>query len=151
MTTEKPRRILIRTGAPTIKPFPKKPTKQQKQALKLIFRQRRRYDMMRSMEINRLLGRPVHEKTKSRRRPDLANTRNFYASREWLGLRYDALLKYGRDCMCCGVLARPPHIDHIKPRSKFPELQLELSNLQVLCKECNLGKSNRDSTDWREK
>src|SRR5262249_39926358 len=39
--------------------------------------------------------------------------------------------------------------DHIKPRSKFPELELELGNLQVLCADCNLGKRAWDQTDWR--
>jgi 5-methylcytosine-specific restriction endonuclease McrA len=28
---------------------------------------------------------------------------------------------------------------------------LRLDNLQVLCEPCNLGKSNRDETDWRSK
>jgi 5-methylcytosine-specific restriction endonuclease McrA len=41
------------------------------------------------------------------------------------------------------------HVDHILPRSKFPELELDIDNLQVLCEECNLAKSNIDTTDWR--
>jgi 5-methylcytosine-specific restriction endonuclease McrA len=41
------------------------------------------------------------------------------------------------------------HIDHILPRSKYPELSLVFDNLQVLCESCNLGKSNKDETDWR--
>ena len=76
---------------------------------------------------------------------------NFYMCREWRELRYRALLLHGRKCMCCG--AAPPyvtlHVDHIKPRSKHPELQLDISNLQVLCEDCNLGKSNKDKTDFR--
>ncbi|WFG35155.1 hypothetical protein GKN94_05420 [Candidatus Lucifugimonas marina] len=32
------------------------------------------------------------------------------------------------------------HVDHILPRSKFPELDLELTNLQLLCRRCNLTK-----------
>jgi hypothetical protein len=54
--------------------------------------------------------------------------------------------------VCCGARpteANPLHVDHIKPRSKFPHLALSLSNLQVLCRQCNLGKSNTDDTDWR--
>ena len=146
------RRYLIRGGKPSIAPQ-KKPTKEQiktkRHALKLIFRQRRRMDMMRQMEIDRLLGRPPRRSGKMRTRPDLAKARNFFASREWLGARYEALLKHGRDCMCCGVLAQPAHVDHIKPRSKYPELALDVNNLQILCRECNLGKSNTDETDWR--
>lgn len=41
------------------------------------------------------------------------------------------------------------HVDHIKPKSLHPELKYELSNLQVLCEDCNIGKSNLDDTDWR--
>lgn len=41
------------------------------------------------------------------------------------------------------------HVDHIKPRSKYPELELEFTNLQILCADCNLGKRNHDSIDWR--
>jgi len=41
------------------------------------------------------------------------------------------------------------HVDHIKPRSKYPELSLTFSNLQILCEDCNFGKSNIDQTDWR--
>ena len=77
---------------------------------------------------------------------------DFYNSREWLAVRYEALKASAGHCGCCGARASeqsPLHVDHIKPRSKYPELSLTLSNLQVLCKGCNLGKSNTDETDWR--
>jgi X-X-X-Leu-X-X-Gly heptad repeat protein len=41
------------------------------------------------------------------------------------------------------------HVDHIKPRSLYPARALDPENLQVLCRDCNLGKSNKDATDWR--
>ncbi|MGE4613767.1 MAG: HNH endonuclease signature motif containing protein, partial [Planctomycetota bacterium] len=41
----------------------------------------------------------------------------------------------------------PIHVDHIVPLSKGGETTLD--NLQVLCIDCNLGKGNRDDTDWR--
>lgn len=41
------------------------------------------------------------------------------------------------------------HVDHIKPRSKYPHLAYDVNNLQVLCQDCNFGKSNHDETDWR--
>ncbi|RYZ77711.1 MAG: hypothetical protein EOP05_00795 [Proteobacteria bacterium] len=41
------------------------------------------------------------------------------------------------------------HVDHIKPRSKYPHLELEFSNLQVLCRQCNFGKSNKYEDDFR--
>lgn len=76
----------------------------------------------------------------------------FYVSEEWLKLRYEALVKWGARCQCCGATAADGakiHVDHIKPRSRFRHLQLELSNLQVLCARCNYGKRAWDQTDWR--
>jgi 5-methylcytosine-specific restriction endonuclease McrA len=76
----------------------------------------------------------------------------FYASDEWRRVRYDALKLHGGRCQCCGAAPTrdaPLHVDHIKPRSRFPELELALDNLQVLCAACNLGKGARDQTDWR--
>jgi 5-methylcytosine-specific restriction endonuclease McrA len=81
-------------------------------------------------------------------------TNSFYDSDAWKALRYKALAHNGAACQCCGRTYKEHkvviHVDHIKPRSKFPELELELSNLQILCADCNLGKSNKGSIDWRE-
>lgn len=67
----------------------------------------------------------------------------------WRQLRYQALVLYGRKCMCCGCTTGPFHVDHIKPRSRFPDLALDITNLQVLCEDCNMGKGAWDQTDWR--
>lgn len=72
----------------------------------------------------------------------------FYSSAKWLRLRYKALQVYGPVCHCCESKKRI-HVDHIKPRSKYPELELDFNNLQILCSDCNKGKSNLDETDWR--
>lgn len=76
---------------------------------------------------------------------------NFYNSKEWKALRYKAFIWHGRQCLCCG--AKPPevvlHVDHIIPRSIRPDLELNITNLQILCETCNLGKSNKDDTDFR--
>ena len=77
---------------------------------------------------------------------------DFLQSRAWFELRYKALLKYGAKCQCCGRSRKDNiiiHVDHIKPRSRYPALALDINNLQILCNECNLGKSYTDSTDWR--
>jgi len=76
---------------------------------------------------------------------------NFYDSKEWRRVRYQALKLHGRQCLCCGQKAPNVelHVDHIKPRSKYPELELDIDNLQILCKDCNLGKSNTDCIDYR--
>lgn len=75
---------------------------------------------------------------------------DFYLSKEWRELRYKAIIIYKRMCFCCGATNKQIHVDHIKPRSKYPELELDLNNLQLLCVDCNLGKSNKDETDWRK-
>ena len=78
---------------------------------------------------------------------------DFYQSREWLELRYQALIYHGRRCMCCGAEPKDGaklHVDHIKPRSTHPKLELTFSNLQVLCSDCNLGKSNKYTHDFRK-
>jgi hypothetical protein len=76
----------------------------------------------------------------------------FFKSEEWRQLRYKALKKHGGKCQLCGKTRKDGiklHVDHIKPRSKFPALSLDIDNLQILCEDCNLGKSNKDDTDWR--
>jgi hypothetical protein len=77
--------------------------------------------------------------------------KSFYTNPRWLKLRYEIFLKYGRKCMICGTSSGIIQVDHIKPRSKYPQLALDSKNLQVLCKPCNLGKGAWDETDWRPK
>jgi 5-methylcytosine-specific restriction endonuclease McrA len=77
--------------------------------------------------------------------------KNFYTSKKWLLLRYQAIKACGRRCLLCHSEGVELHVDHIKPRSKYPHLAYELSNLQVLCRWCNKGKSNVDETDWRNR
>ncbi len=84
--------------------------------------------------------------------PSKAKSSSFYKSQSWKKVRYEVLRKSNGCCSLCGksyfqdgvVL----HVDHIKPRSQFPELALDISNLQVLCEDCNFGKSNLDDTNW---
>lgn len=78
---------------------------------------------------------------------------SFYYSESWRALRYAALKRYGRTCVCCGAMPGNGvilHVDHIKPRSKYPDLELDITNLQILCEACNLGKSNTDEIDYRK-
>lgn len=87
----------------------------------------------------------------ARPRASYAASDAFLASYEWRQLRMVVLKKRGAVCECCGN--KPPdvviHVDHIKPRRKYPELALTESNLQVLCEVCNHGKGSWDETDWR--
>lgn len=70
--------------------------------------------------------------------------------KQWQDLRRQVFNAYGKRCMCCGD-AGELHVDHIKPKSKYPKLAYEFSNLQVLCKECNKRKSNVNCNDYRQK
>jgi 5-methylcytosine-specific restriction endonuclease McrA len=84
--------------------------------------------------------------------PDYVRNDGFYESREWRQVRYAALKACGAKCLCCGASAADGarlHVDHIKPRYTHTHLSLELSNLQVLCEDCNVGKGAWDDTDWR--
>lgn len=76
----------------------------------------------------------------------------FLSTYQWRSLRMVALKKYGAVCMCCGDSPKNGavmNVDHIKPRKLFPELALDINNLQILCSPCNHGKGNWDFTDWR--
>ncbi len=67
----------------------------------------------------------------------------FYSSAEWLALRKRVIHEEGSACRSCGRRIRDDieiTVDHIKPRSKYPELSLVRSNLQVLCRRCNSSK-----------
>lgn len=86
-------------------------------------------------------------------RTPFLNRKEFYKTDEWRYLRYLTLMESGGKCQCCGQRpssGNPLQVDHIKPRSRWPWLQLDPNNLQVLCRDCNLGKSNIDDTDWRQ-
>lgn len=79
---------------------------------------------------------------------------DFLYTYEWRRLRMTAIKKYGAKCQCCGATPATGavmNVDHIKPRKVYPELALDINNLQVLCHECNHGKGNWDMTDWRKK
>ena len=82
------------------------------------------------------------------------NKNKFYSTPEWKRVRYQALVKYGNRCMCCGISREDGaviQVDHVKPRHKYPELALDINNLQILCASCNRGKYGDDSEqdDWR--
>lgn len=95
----------------------------------------------------------VPKKDKGQWKKSAASSKDFYASAEWRMVRFEALKKANGCCSLCGRSNRLHsvvlHVDHIKPRSKYPHLSLDIANLQILCEDCNLGKGARDETDWR--
>jgi 5-methylcytosine-specific restriction endonuclease McrA len=82
-----------------------------------------------------------------------SKAKEFYSSSAWRNLRYKVLCHYEATCMCCGASKESGdqiHVDHVLPRSLYPEQALNFDNMQVLCGICNLAKSNTDFTDWRQ-
>ena len=79
--------------------------------------------------------------------PELNNYRIIRA-----GLWWSVLARDSWTCCSCGRSAKlhavTLHVDHIMPRSRGGTD--DAINLQTLCMKCNLGKSNRDTTDLRK-
>lgn len=106
------------------------------------------------------LPKKARLKSKKRKKSRISTVKEFsdnefYKSNEWRGLRVKVLEKYKCKCMMCGRSPKDHnivvHVDHIKPRSLYPELSLDFDNLQLLCEDCNIGKSNKYETDYRPK
>lgn len=86
-----------------------------------------------------------------RKRPTRAS--KFFKSDRWRALRYKILARDNFTCLACGASRKTGavlHVDHIHPRSRFPHLEWDEDNLQTLCEDCNLGKSNVWTHDFRE-
>jgi hypothetical protein len=103
--------------------------------------------------MKRIYGNVKKNLEEKQRKDYSKKTKEFYSSDEWRRLRYIVLREQGGRCQCCGRSAKDGvilHVDHIIPLSKDWSKRLEKDNLQVLCEDCNLGKSNTDSIDWRK-
>jgi len=107
-----------------------------------------------AIQIQKQQKKRVPKKALIKKLPNTPNvaSKDFLESFAWRRLRMEALKKYSPRCMCCGATPKDGavmNVDHIKPRKLFPALALDISNLQILCHECNHGKGNWDQTDWR--
>jgi hypothetical protein len=67
---------------------------------------------------------------------------DFYRSTNWITIRNRVLNTHPNFCVKCKT-NEDLTVDHIQPRSKYPELALEISNTQILCRSCNSSKGNR--------
>ena len=82
------------------------------------------------------------------RKERLNEIRQFYSSPEWNLIRKQVIKEKGRVCSECGKPIANSYdvtVDHLRPRSKYPELALDKQNLCVLCRSCNSSKGGRDS------
>jgi plasmid replication initiation protein len=82
------------------------------------------------------------------------NAVKFYASAAWRRLRVKVIEEEQGKCQMCGRSYKEDgvviHVDHIVPLSVDWSRRLDETNLQLLCEDCNLGKSNHYLTDWRK-
>ena len=71
--------------------------------------------------------------------PNTVSAKKFNKSQAWRKLRKKAFELYGMKCVKCGANHPEARIeaDHIKPRWLYPELELDINNLQILCSKCN--------------
>lgn len=94
------------------------------------------------------------KKKKKQKKPETKTRKEkneFYNSWEWKEKRYKVLTMFGAKCMLCGATSKDSKIcvDHIIPLSRDWSKRLDINNLQVLCEDCNMGKSNKDTSDFR--
>ncbi len=62
----------------------------------------------------------------------------------WGNARADLIALLGQYCSYCGIPMRSVlHIEHVLPKSMFPEKMFEWSNFLLACPSCNSTKSNR--------
>jgi len=105
-------------------------------------------------EINSLLKQIEELKAKNipEKKKIISKTTHWlYDSDRWKALRYDVFKRFGFKCLACNATNVELHIDHIVPVSKDRSKAFEIENLQVLCRDCNLSKSNKHSDDLRFK
>ncbi len=64
----------------------------------------------------------------------------FYKSKSWRQLRLVTISILGPTCLCCKkelLLDEDLQVDHVIPRINALHLELDITNLQILCAKCN--------------
>jgi hypothetical protein len=96
-----------------------------------------------------VIFKPIYDPVYTREK-----AKEFYTSPEWRTLRVLIIEEQKGECQMCGRSHKRHgvtiHVDHIVPISIDWSRRLDKANLQLLCEDCNLGKSNRFTTDWRQ-
>lgn len=96
---------------------------------------------------NKIIENAIHNKVALKKISTQRKYHPIYDSLEWKKLRYATLRKFNFKCLACNSTNKELHVDHIKPHSIYPSLAFDENNLQVLCKDCNLSKSNKFEDD----
>ena len=108
---------------------------------------REREVLARAENARRLAGIPSPEvcgpaPAQKKRKTKMSERERFYRSPEWRAVRETVFMRYARICARCMSQVNL-NIDHILLRLKYRHLQLEPSNLRVLCWPCNKAKAAR--------
>lgn len=70
---------------------------------------------------------------------------NFYNSKTWKIIKEQVYKTLTHMCPVCGAEENLV-VDHIKPIRHYPNLIVDMNNLQILCDDCNLEKGSM--IDW---
>lgn len=89
---------------------------------------------------SRVAGFDIEAVAIPRARRTASDRIRFERSQEWAEVRKQVLATHKLECVECGATDRL-QVDHKKPKSKFPELALDIGNLQLLCWPCNRAKA----------
>ncbi len=84
------------------------------------------------------------------RKKRIEEAKLFYSSPEWLKTRELVIKEEGHTCSECHKRINKKSditVDHILPRSKYPDLALKRDNLRVLCRSCNSSKGDREESE----
>ena len=85
------------------------------------------------------------EELARQRKAQIEEAKIFYSSAEWRLVRARVIKQQGKVCKECGQAIKNAFditVDHIRPRSVYPEEALKLDNLRVLCRSCNAKKGD---------
>jgi 5-methylcytosine-specific restriction endonuclease McrA len=91
---------------------------------------------------------------RKRTKKKLNETDKLMKSARWKRKRIVIIQRDGAVCQRCLIKyniinSENLQVHHIKPRSKYPELMLEDTNLITLCKTCNLQIGIREELDFK--
>lgn len=130
---------------PVIKPFLWRKSKVMKKLIHLCYNCRLHEVKFYDQKCNKCKIKYAYKKHKERKPRNQKSSEKKMRAR----LRKMVFSVYPNRCMKCKSIGRMMHADHIKPVSKHRELTYDLMNLQVLCIDCNMKKSNKNENDYR--
>jgi 5-methylcytosine-specific restriction endonuclease McrA len=92
--------------------------------------------------LRRLQARAVGIEQKYDPRREFERWRKSSEGKQWKRQQHHLQNGCCNDCQC-PVQLKGAHIDHIKPIKHHPTLAINISNLQILCADCNLNKGSQ--------